>query len=146
MFSHQDRLEIFISIFILYLFPPPVWVKYLFPPCLVAIYFFHPFFLQKYLFPKNSKMGDHQLHATPIIYSCHTQSSFSQIFTHSPPKYFFHFRSSAFSAVSYTEKPAVCCGWDLGTQMTLGSTSLTSEFHTALIHLLMVTRFIHVSR
>ena len=30
--SPQDRLEIFISTFILYLFEPPVWVKYLFPP------------------------------------------------------------------------------------------------------------------
>ena len=27
IFSPQDRLEIFISIFILYLFQPPVWVK-----------------------------------------------------------------------------------------------------------------------
>ena len=66
IFSPQDRLEIFISIFILHWFinyilfiyymitQPPVWVKYLFPPYLVAIYLFHPFFLQKYLFPKNS--------------------------------------------------------------------------------------------
>ena len=53
-FSPKDRLEIFISIFILYLCQPPVWVKYLFPPYLVAIHLFHPFFLQKYLFPKNS--------------------------------------------------------------------------------------------
>ena len=52
-FSPQDRLKIFISMFILYLFQPPVWIKYLFPPCL-AIYFFHPFFLQKYLFPKRT--------------------------------------------------------------------------------------------
>ena len=26
-FSRQDRVEIFISIFILYLFQPPVWIK-----------------------------------------------------------------------------------------------------------------------
>ena len=31
VFSPQDRLEIFISIFILYLFQPPLWTKYLVP-------------------------------------------------------------------------------------------------------------------
>ena len=34
----------FISIFILVLFQPPLWLKYLFSPCIsVAIYLFHPF-------------------------------------------------------------------------------------------------------
>ena len=46
----QDRLEMFISIFILYLFQPPLWIKYLFPPCLVAIYLFHPFFPTKKIY------------------------------------------------------------------------------------------------
>ena len=53
IFSPQDRLEIFISMF-LYLFQPPVG-KILIStigPYLVAIYLFRPFFLQKYLFPK----------------------------------------------------------------------------------------------
>ena len=36
----QDRLEIFISIFILHSFQPPLWIKYLFPPCLAANYLF----------------------------------------------------------------------------------------------------------
>ena len=33
IFSPQNRLEIFISIFILYLFQRPLWITYLFPPC-----------------------------------------------------------------------------------------------------------------
>ena len=56
-FSTQDRMEIFISIFILYLCQPPLWIKYLFPPCLVAIYLFHPFSPQKYLFPNSCSLS-----------------------------------------------------------------------------------------
>ena len=47
IFSPQNRLEIFISIFILYLFQRPLWITYLFPPCFVANYLFHPILLKQ---------------------------------------------------------------------------------------------------
>ena len=48
IFSPQDRLEIFLSTFILYLFQLPLWIKYLSPPCLNCGHLFiSPIFLTR---------------------------------------------------------------------------------------------------